>query len=254
MAHTVAAALPTLAALRPLAGRMAMAYLSRLPPSVSADDIRQEAEIAAWRAYESFDGRGVLEGYVAKRIKWALVDFVRADAPGAVLVSDGAIEEHASAANHAEDIERQQYFQEQMRGLPERLRPVVEMSLAGATNVEIARARGVHKTRVQQWLEEAKTFLRTPSRKLSERFQPSVVPISYGHRVPCSDAYFQTVAALALRMKPTASVLLGTVAAELLYEHFEKTGVRASIRHVSSTTAKVWREPSQEQLKGLKND
>jgi RNA polymerase sigma factor (sigma-70 family) len=146
----------------PLVGHLVREALSRAPGRVDGDDLGSAGMSALVRAAEAFDaGRdGGFTAYASTRIRSALLAELRGldwGAAGPVRPGSVLAEEDESAA---EQPGRDASLGDAVRGLPERLRTVVEgYFFAGRPMDELAAALGVDEQEVAQLRAEAVRLL-----------------------------------------------------------------------------------------------
>lgn len=247
-------------ALMPIVQREAMKMARTMPASVTVDDLKAAGMEGAWQAVRDFDGGGSLKAFAVKRIFQRMVDYSRTEHPAGRSgkkitgsAGDGELDRIASDDDQAAQVELAQAYEVAMTAMKPRNREAVERVIACQPRKEVAAAMGVSVSRVHQYLGEAvntKQRQRTP-----DTFDPASVPLHMGKPVPPRLTKTRNkFKELADATPATGSRVLGNVQARSFIAQLKKMKIRHVFRQVSATTIEVWREPSAEQLKGLKDD
>jgi DNA-directed RNA polymerase specialized sigma subunit len=182
--------------------------------------------VGAWQAARDFDGRGDREAFARQRIKQRMLDYLRTSHPagrsGLKIVATGGDEE-------AQDV-----------AAPDDVLATV------TARQELDALSGAEKREAAKHLPPAK-------RKTSPNFDPKAVKLHKGQPVPAPqrkrvNKYRQMLD----RMTATDHCELDPVVANSLVSEMKKAKVRHCFRTLDNGLVGVWREPSAEQLKGIK--
>jgi len=242
-----------LAVMRPVVQRIANKLHCTLPANVEKDDLSAEGMAAAWLAIESYKPDiGTLEGHVASRARFAMLDFLRRSIPGGKdrlevqFVDEADLNVLASDSNPAMDVERAQEYDARLRQVPTKHREVIRRVLEGESMKSIAEATGVSEARVSQKLAATVSHLQAVRPRTSKGFDPDAVIIRSGSMPPPKTSESKTQK-LIKRMGPTDSVILNQAAAETLRRELKRLRIPLMTYRHSPTQIEVWREPSDEQ-------
>jgi DNA-directed RNA polymerase specialized sigma24 family protein len=228
----------------PMIKRTVSVRMRGLADNVSSDDLMQAGRVAVWESINKFDGRGQMGAYVLQQIKFALAENLRTNHPAGrygrkiVGISDDAAMEAASSDDDpVAELQRKQEFQLSMNSMSKKDRASVVSALAGRPSESLVK-------RVENLVSERRE-------KTTSLFNPFSVLITTGDPVPpiivrVKNKYKQ----LANRMPATGACVLGRVQAASLVRVMTEEKIKFMTRKLADGNIKVFREPSQEQVRG----
>lgn len=162
--------------LTPVVARIARRLHSRLSPYASFEDLQGEGWIGAIQAVDRFDGRGELSDYAHRRIRGAMIDYIRVlsnrsrddERAGIPIVQPISLsgttmsrsqkpeqasseEEDMQIPGPARDLDRELLAQSKLAALNRRQRYICEQIYwADRTQAELSIELGVNHTRISQ--------------------------------------------------------------------------------------------------------
>ncbi len=258
-----------LRAMQPLCRAIAhkLIHQLRLPSNIMPDELAQAGMVGAWQACERFDGRGSLESFASRRIRGAMLDWLREihpvgrNGPEVSFVSlDDTDEDGGSRApgipsnvggDPAEEVERRQEAAKRVRALSRSQRGVVAEAIAGHTLAAIGAKRGVTESRACQVVSQSVKQMEAARERTPDNFDPLAVPIKVGESIPDPRRHQRgnRFRALMDRMPATGAVELHKAGAASLVAEMKKAGIRYARRTLDNGRVMVVREPSPEQFK-----